>query len=54
VVKASVLIRVGVGTVRVGGAGGVGDNNGNSITINGFLKRIRSRELIVYIRVSYV
>jgi len=54
VVKASVLTRVGVGTVGAGGAGGVGDSDGNGIIINGSLKRIRSRELIVYIRVSCV
>jgi len=54
VVKAFILIRVGVGTVGVGGAGGVGDSNGDSIIINGFLKRTRSGELIAYIRVNYV
>jgi len=45
---------VEVGTVRAGRAGGVGDSNGNGITINSSLKRIRSGELITYIKVSYV
>ena len=53
-VKAFILIKVGVGIVGVGGAGGVGDGNGDSITINGSLERIRSGELIVYIRVNCV
>jgi len=38
----------------VGGAGGVGDSNGDGITINGSLERTRSGELIAYIRVSCV
>jgi len=54
VVKAFVLIRVGVGTVGVGRVGGVGDGDSDGIIINGSLKRIRFRELIVYIRVSCV
>jgi len=45
---------VGVRTVRAGGAKGVGDSNSDSITINSFLKRTRSRELIAYIKVSYI
>ena len=52
--KASVLTRVKVETVRAGGAGGAGDNDSNNIIINSFLERIRFRELITYIRVSYV
>jgi len=40
--------------VGAGGARGVGDSNSDSIIINGFLKRTRSRELIVYIRVNCV
>jgi len=45
---------VGVGTVGAGGAGGVGDSDGDGIIINGSLKRIRSGELIMYIKVSYI
>jgi len=54
VVKASTLIKVGVGTVRAGGVKGVGDSDNNSITMNSSLKRTRSGELITYIKVSYV
>ena len=54
VVKASTLTRVGVGTAGAGGARGVEDSDNNSITINSSLKRTRSRELIAYIRVSYI
>jgi len=53
-VKVSVLIKVKVGTVRVSKAGRVKDSDGNSITINSSLKRIRSRELITYIKVNCV
>jgi len=53
-VKVSALIKVGVGTVGVGGVRGVGDSDGDSITINGSLERIRFKELIVYIRVNCV
>jgi len=53
-VKAFILIKVGVGTVGVGGAGGVEDNNGNGIIINSSLKRTRFKKLITYIRVNYV
>jgi len=45
---------VGVGTIGAGGVKGVGDNNSNSITINSFLEKTRFRELIIYIKVSYV
>jgi len=54
VVKASVLIKVGVGTVKAGRAKGVGDSNNNGITINSSPERIRFKELIIYIRVNYV
>jgi len=54
VMKAFILIRVGVGIIGVGGARGVGDGNGDGITINGSPERTRSGELIVYIRVSCV
>jgi len=53
-VKAFILIKVGVGTIRAGRAGGAEDSNGNSITINGSLKRTRSRELIAHIRVNCI
>ena len=45
---------MGVRTVGVYGAKGVRDSNSNSITINSSLKRTRFRELIIYIKVSYV
>jgi len=54
VVKVSVLIKVGVGTVRAGKVRGVGDGNSDSITINSSLKRTRSGELIMYIRVNCI
>jgi len=54
VVKAFTLIRVGVGTVKAGRARGVGDGNNNGIIINNSLERTKFKELIMYIRVSYV
>jgi len=45
---------MGVKTVKVGKAKGVRDSNSNGIIINSFLKRTKSKELIIYIRVSYV
>ena len=53
-VKAFILIKVGVGIIRVGGAGGVGDSNSNNIIINSSLKRTRFGKLIIYIRVNYI
>jgi len=53
-VKAFILIKVEAGIIKAGKAKGVGDNNSNNITINSSLKRIRFKELITYIRVSYV
>jgi len=54
VVKASTLTRAGVKTARAGRARGARDGNGDGITINSFLKRTKSRELITYIRVNYI
>jgi len=43
-----------VGIIGIGRAKGVKDSNNNSITINGSLKRTKSKELIMYIKVNYV
>ena len=43
-----------MGTIGAGGARGVGDSDSNGIIINSSLERIKSRELIVYIKVSCI
>jgi len=54
VAKASILTRVRVRTVKAGRARGVRDSNSDSITINSSLEKIKSRELITYIKVNCV
>ena len=53
-VKAFILIRVGVGIIKAGRAKGVGDSNNNSIIINSSLKRTKFKELVMYIKVNYI